>query len=139
MPLPIKNPLDAFGASDIHEKLWSNEVPFEASGVVTSGYVVAIGTDGTVVNATATQGTTNVMVGVAAESATTGQSVLVVTEGYANIAIAPVDLAANVAIRASTGGLVGVTTTVLPAIGTNLLAITSTAASGAAWISKKVV
>lgn len=139
MPLPIINPLGAFGYTDRDDQLWSNDVTFETSGVVSAGYVVAMGTDGRVVNATSTQGTTNVQIGIAKEAAAAaGETILVCVEGYVSAAV-QVDLSAGVAVRASTGGLVGTAATTAPNIGYTMDAITTTQATGPVWVSKSVV
>ena len=98
----IKNPQGQGGYTDLQTKMPGRADPFVAGGTITKGRCVSLSTTGTVTQ-TATDGTASLVVGIALDSAVSGDSMMVATFGIAeNVGAQGTISAGDIVIRSAT-------------------------------------
>ncbi len=124
----ISNVTSAFGQTDLQTKTHPLTFAYEAADTVTANQVVAITTEGKVADA-ATNGTASLAIGVALDSAVTGDAAKVVVLGMAENVPAQGTIAAGALLKrsATTAGYVAATAT--PAAG-EVLGVAINASAG---------
>jgi hypothetical protein len=131
------NPNGQGGDAALQHTMPGDAEPFKAAGTITKGRCVSLSTTGTVTQS-ATDGTASLVVGIALQSAVSGDTLLVSTRGIAENAGAQGSIAAGDILKRSATSAGYVAATATPAAGEPIGVAFNASSSDTVdvWVSK---